>query len=122
MKTVLGTDQFAQQAIETNRLEAMALALAIHEFIIYTTQERQLTQEEALALKPLAKVCKRLTARASTEAMKPKPSPFKFNFKWDELLAVQLCISINTCNQVLQVILGKVQQKAINLNVASFKT
>lgn len=116
---MLGIDRFAQQAVEVNRLEAQELALAIHEFIIYTPQHRKLTQEEALALAPLARVGKRLTIRADLEGTKAKPRSFKFNFKWDELLAVQSCIPLATANLVLQVVLGKIQQKAINLNVHS---
>lgn len=107
--------QFEKQPIELDCLEAEQLAMAIYQFLVHETQARALTEQEILSITPLSKVNKRLVGRVTLERMKPKPKPFIFKLRYDEVLAIHWSIKSDGQDLKLQVALGKVQQKALNL-------
>ncbi|MFC6999573.1 hypothetical protein [Rufibacter roseus] len=105
---------FEKQPINIDYLEAEALAMAIYEFIVQAPKRKHVPLEEILSLTPLARLNRRLVSRANSERLKPKPKPFVFKLSPEELLSVRRCIQCQAHELKLQVVLGKIQQKALN--------
>ena len=73
-----------------------------------------LQPHELLALPALHRVTRRvrrLAEREQAHAGKPSARPRKFRLAYDELLALRLCVPVTGHDAVL----GKVQQKSLNL-------
>jgi len=99
-------------------LEVFALFTAISEHIYkpLTEYTGTISPAEFLALEPLRKVSRRLEAKYLREIDSSHHHKFSFNFAPEELLAIYICIQPKPTEPVLQVILGKLQQKALNFD------
>ncbi|MGV3540699.1 MAG: hypothetical protein ACO1OQ_12875 [Rufibacter sp.] len=107
-----------KQPVAMDHHEAQALALAIYSFIVEAPKRKYVPVEQILSLSPLVRLNRRLVARANSEQLKPKPKEFTFKLSPEELVAVTRCISSDGNDLKLQVILGKIQQKSLNLNIS----
>jgi hypothetical protein len=108
-----------RQSITTNVLEVFSLFSAISEHLYKPLTERSapITPAEFLALEPLRKVSRRLEAKYLREIDSSQHHKFLFNFAPEELLAIYICIKPKPEDHpMLQVIIGKLQQKALNFD------
>ena len=110
-------DLLMRQTVETNALEIYALYCSIQDyFFLPIGSDSKITVAEALAIEPLRKLASRLHTRFLSTFHKPTKYRFGFSFSPQELLAIHVCIRNTKAEPLLQVILGKVDQKALNLD------
>ncbi len=103
-----------RQQITTNRLEVLALYNAISAHIFKPLRsDRKVSLAEFLSAEPLRRVAGRLHTKYLKE-QHHKSIQFSFSFAPQELLAIHHCIRNTKQDHFLQMILGKVQQKALN--------
>ena len=77
--------------------------------------DKRLSAAEYLAIDYLRKLASRLYTKYRNEAMNNRSRQFEFTFSPQEVLAITLCIRNYKQDLVLDVILGKVQQRSLNL-------
>jgi hypothetical protein len=105
-----------RQTITTNSTEVYMLYETINQFLFKPLRsDRKVIAEEFLSIDPLRKLATRLYTKYQREAQSHKARQFSFTFSPQEVLAITICIRNYKQSQILDVILGKVQQRSLNL-------
>lgn len=106
-----------RQTITTNTSEVYALYEAISAFLFRPLKsDCKVSPLEFLAGDPLKKVAGRLYRKYLKEESLQKWRTFSFQFSPQELLAIYLCIRNYLADPFLDVMLGKIQQRSLNLS------
>ena len=107
-----------RQTITTNVSEIYALNEAIGRLLFRPLRcDDKISPAEFLSLEPLKKLSTRLNTKWMQETTREKKRmQFSFTFSPQEVLAIWLCIRNYKSDPFLDVVLGKVQQRSLNLD------
>lgn len=105
-----------KQSIMTNTSEVQALYEGIAQYIFRPfRRDEKISAAEFLATDTLRKVGTRLHKKYVFEKANYKARQFSFTFSPQEIVAILICIGRFKPNPFLDVVLGKLHQRSLNL-------